>query len=474
MTTVAASFLACSAPAQVSVLTYHNDNSRTGQNLSERILGPANVQTNLFGRLFSHTVAGKVYAQPLYVSGLNFPGQGTHNAIFVATEHNTVYAFEADSNAGTNGGLFWQTNLGPSAVTPNSDFGNRYGPYSDIAPEVGITSTPVVDEVSGTLYVDAFTHEGTNYFHRIHALNLTNGTERPFSPVQVKAAIAANGLDSVNGVVTFNPTQQLQRSALTLAAGVLYAAYAGYADTDPYHGWVIGFDAATLQPLTNYVFNDTPNNTSGSNPGEGGIWMSGDGLAVDAQTNLYVLAGNGSFDATNGLNGTGFGDSFIKLSSSNGLAAIDYFAPYNQSYLAAHDLDLGSGGAVLLPDSVGSATHPHLLIGCGKEGTIYLLDRDNLGHFNSKNNNQIVQQLLLAINGTWSSPAYFNNRVYFLGSGDVRLDRALDHVQHFQRPPFFLTGFPIFRHLRISWRHPGHLSQRHQQRHRLVSSDRRL
>ena len=176
--------------AQVNVLTYHNDTSRTGQNLNETILTPSNVSTNTFGKLFSYTVDGFVYAQPLYVSGLAIPGQGTHNVVFVATEHNSVYAFDADSNAGVAGGLLWQTNLGPSAATPNNDFGTRYngGQYGDILPEAGITGTPVIDTDSGTLYVDALTHEGTSYFHRIHALNITNGTERTYSPVLVAAA----------------------------------------------------------------------------------------------------------------------------------------------------------------------------------------------------------------------------------------------------------------------------------------------
>ena len=332
------------AIAQVNVLTYHNDNSRTGQNLSETILTPSNVNPNTFGKLFSHSVDGYVYAQPLYVSGVNIPGQGTHNVVFIATQHNSVYAFDADSNAGLSGGMLWHTNLGPSAIVPNNDFGNRYGDYSDITVEVGITSTPVIDLASGTIYVDAFTHDGAGvYHHRIHALNITNGTERPFSPVLVTASVSGTGVDSSNGAVTFNPMQQLQRPALTLAGGILYIAYSGYADTDPYHGWVIGFEASTLQQLTNFVFNDSPNSTItdfGPNAGEGGIWMSGNGLAVDAQTNLYLITGNGSFNATNGLGHTEYGDSFIRLSSSNGLAVADYFTPYNQDVLAANDLDL--------------------------------------------------------------------------------------------------------------------------------------
>jgi hypothetical protein len=409
-------FLIASADAGVNVLTWHNDNFRTGQNTNETILTPANVNTNTFGLLFSYPVDGQVYGQPLYVSDLQIPGLGTLNVIFITTQHDSVYAFDAD---GTNG-LIWQVSLGTSAVTPNNDFGNRYGPYHDIDPEVGITSTPVIDLASGTIYVDAFTHEGGSYFHRIHALNITNGVEQPFSPVVVTASVPGNGVDSVNGVVTFNPMQEVQRPALTLAGGKLYVAYAGYADTDPYHGWVIGFNATNLLQLTNYVFNTTPNSTvatSGVNAGEGGIWMSGSGLGVDAQTNLFAVIGNGSFN-TNTAGITEYGDSAVRLATADGLSAADYFTPYNQAALAINDTDFGSGGPLLLPDSVGSVAHPHLMVACGKEGTIYLLDRDNLGHFNPGGDSQIVQSLTNIIGGTWSSPAYFNQRVYFAGSGD--------------------------------------------------------
>ncbi len=411
-----------STPGQVNVLTYHNDFARTGQNTNETLLTPANVNTNTFGLLFDYAVDGQVYAQPLYVSNLPIPGQGTHNVVFVATQHNSVYAFDADSNAGPAGGLLWHTNLGPSAATPNNDFGNRYGPYHDIDPEVGITSTPVIDLNAGTLYLDAFTHDGAGlYHHRIHALNITNGQERPFSPVVVSAAVPGGGVDSSNGVVSFTAIQHLQRPALTLAGGKLYVCYSGYADTDPYHGWVIGFDAATLQQLTNYVFNTTPNATTaafGANAAEGGIWMSGNGLAVDANNNLYFEVGNGSFNLTN-ASGTEYGDSFVKLATTNGLVPADFFTPYNQATLSANDTDLGSGGPMLLPDSVGSAAHPHLMVGCGKEGKLYLLDRDNLGHFNAFADTNIVQELPGAVGGTWSSGAYFNGHIFYQGSGDV-------------------------------------------------------
>src|SRR5438132_7645394 len=201
LTVLSANILCAATP--VHVLTYHNDNFRTGLNVNESSLVPANVNTNTFGKLFVYRVDGHIYAQPLYVSGLNIPGQGTHNVVYVATQHNTVYAFDADRNTGLAGGLLWQVNLVPSAATPNNDFGLRYGGFQAIVPEVGITGTPVIDLASGTLYVDAFTHEGSSYYHRLHALNLTNGTEQPFSPARVNASIAGTGVGGSGTVLTF-------------------------------------------------------------------------------------------------------------------------------------------------------------------------------------------------------------------------------------------------------------------------------
>src|SRR3954462_8644206 len=300
-------FLAYPLPAQVNVLTYHNNDRRTGENTNETILTLSNVNPSSFGKLFTCNLDGNVYAQPLLVSGVNIPGQGTHNIVFVATQHNSVYAFDADSNAGASGGLLWHVNLGPSAATPSPDFGTRYGSFGAILPEVGITGTPVIDAASGTLFVDAFTHEGTSYIHRLHAINITNGTEQASSPVIVRASVPGIGVGSTNGILSFEPKQQLQRSALTLAGGKVYLPYAGYDDTDPFHGWIIGFSATNLQQLTNYVYNTTPNSTVaayGSNAGEGGIWMGGGGLSVDSGTNLYFAVGNGSFNALNNSTGT--------------------------------------------------------------------------------------------------------------------------------------------------------------------------
>lgn len=424
-----------SAQAPVNVLTYHNDNARDGENLNETLLTPANVNTNTFGKLFSNPVDGYVYAQPLYVSHLSIPGQGIHNVVFIATEHNSVYAFDADANSGPTNGLLWQINLGPAAVTTtatftNKNFGTRYNgnAYTDIVPEVGITGTPVIDLASGTLYVDSFTGEisggVTNYFHRLHALNITNGTEQPYSPVLINASFPGIGVGSSSGKSVFNPQQQNQRAALTLANGIVYVAYAGYADTDPYHGWVIGFNKTNLTQLTNYVFNTTPNATTaayGANAGEAGIWMGGGGLSVDSSNNLFFEVGNGTFTATNNSGGTEYGDSFMKLSTAGSLTVTDYFTPYNQANLALNDTDVGSGGLLLLPDQPGS--FPHLLLGAGKQGVIYLINRDQM----TTNNNHydatgtvdfVVQTISGKIKGSFDTPAYFNSSVYYAANGD--------------------------------------------------------
>jgi uncharacterized repeat protein (TIGR03806 family) len=405
----------------MSVLTYHYDNTRDGANTNETTLTPDVVNVNSFGSLFSYTVDADIYAQPLVMTNVTIPGKGVHDVVYVATEHDSVYAFDADSNGGPTGGLLWSTNLGISAVMPNNDFGNRYGPYHDLDPEMGITGTPVIDPVAGTIYLDVFTHEGTNiYYHRIHALDITTGNEKPYSPVLVAASVPGKGVDSSKGVVTFKAEQQLQRPALTLAGGKLFVAYGSYADTDPYHGWVIGFNATNLLILTNYIFNTTPNATKaafGANAAEGAIWMGGNGLSVDNNTNLYFLTANGSFSAN--TNGGDYADSFMKLSTTNGLRLADYFTPFNQADMASADNDLGSGGPVLLPDAVGSVAHPHLIVGAGKGGDIYLVDRDAMGHFNAADDSQIVGKLPGAIGSAFSSPAYFNHLIYYQGDSDV-------------------------------------------------------
>jgi len=392
----------------VNVLTWHNDQARTGLNSDETLLTPGNVNQSSFGKLFSYPVDGQVYAQPLYVSKLAIPGKGTHDVVFVATEHDSVYAFDADSD-GADGGLLWHVSLGSPATTPSPYIG--YNNYGTISPFIGITGTPVIDPSTDTMYVDAFTNDATGvYTHQIHALDITTGADK-MMPALVAATFPGNGPGGDGTTLSFTATRQMQRPALTLLNGTLYVAYGSYGDTDPYHGWVLSFDPATLQLQS--VFNTTPNNLTpqSAHPGEGAIWQAGAGLASDA-SNLYAMVGNGDFDASLG----DYGDSFIKLSTANGLAIGDYFTPQNQQALADADEDLGSAGPMVLPDSVGSADHPHLLVGCGKQGLIYLIDRDNMGQYSTAD--EVVQEVSLGP-GAWSNPAYFNGRVYFHASGDV-------------------------------------------------------
>jgi Calx-beta domain len=423
------------ANSQVTVWTYHYNNHRDGANTNETALTPANVTQSTFGKLFSYTLNGHVYAQPLYVPSLAITGQGTHNVLIVATESNNVYALDAN-NPGAGGGILWRTNLGGPALTTipgtftNRNFGTRYNndAYTDIEPFVGITGTPVIDTNAGILFVDVFnsqiTNGITNYFHRLHALRIADGTEPAFSPVTIAASVPGNGVDSFGGRVTFNATQENQRCALTLAAGVLYVAFAGYADTDPYHGWILGYNSSNFVQLTNYIFNTTPNATIAQfpqNPAEGGIWMAGGGLCVDSSNNIYFEIANGSFNVTDGSGNTEYGDSFMKLSTTNGLRVVDYFTPHEQASMQQNDQDLGSGGCVLLPNQTGTQTN--MLFGAGKEGIIYLINRDqfttNNDHYDSSNTVDHVAQLVSGqIGSSFDTPAYFNGRIYYCGSGN--------------------------------------------------------
>ncbi len=371
----------------------------------------ANVNTNSFGVLFTYAVDGYVYAQPLILTGVTIPSNGVHDVVYVATEHDSVYAFDADSNTGSNAAPLWQVSfLNPSAgitSVPNGDVN-----CNDIVPEVGITSTPVIDPASGTIYVEAKTKEVvsgvTNYVHRLHALDVATGTEKFGGPVIIQASVLGTG-DGNDGLgnVPFNPLTQFNRTGLLLNNGAVYFGYAAHCDNGPYHGWLVEFDATTL--ATNGFFSTTPNG------GLGGIWESGCGPAADTNGNLYVSTGNGTFDPANG----NYGDSLLKLSTSNSLTVTDYFTPFNQEDLNTNDNDFGSGGIVLLPDETGSVAHPHLVVCGSKVGTIYLVDRDNMGQFNPTNDSQIVQSLPGAIGICFDTPAYFNNTLYFVGTMDV-------------------------------------------------------
>ena len=395
------------AISAVSVLTYHNDNARTGQNTNEAILTPANVGSTNFARLFSQPVDGYVFAEPLVAANVNIPGHGVCNVLIVATEHDSVYAFDADK---TNSSPLWKANfLNPAAgitTVPRVDTGS-----SEIAVEIGITSTPAIDPVTGTIYVEAKTKEvagvNTNYVHRLHALDITTGAEKFGGPVVINATVSGNGDGSSGGSLGFNGLRHLNRCALLLDHGIVYVGFASLGDKIPYHGWLFGYDAKTLAQT--HVFNSNPNGS------DSGFWESGCGPAADANANVFVSTGNGTFD---GPTNSDYGDSLLKLSTTNGLVLADYFTPQDQDALNSKDLDFGSGGMTLLPDEAGSAAHPHLLVCAGKQGTIYLVDRENLTHFNPPTD-LIVQEMPSNILKSWGSPAYFNHTIYYVGASDV-------------------------------------------------------
>jgi len=401
--------VAAAAPCQVNVVTYHYDNARTGQNIHENLLTPDKVNQGTFGKLFSQPVDGQIYAQPLELQKVQIPGKGQHNVVYLATEHDSVYAFDADSNSGTNASPLWQDSFIDPAngITPipSSDAGTDF-----IYPEIGITSTPVIDTSSGTMYLLAATKENGTYFQRLHALDVASGIEKFGGPVIIRATVPGTGWGSVNGKVSFDPLREHQRVALMLSQGVMYTGWGshGKESTYPYHGWVMGYDARTLAQMG--VFNDTPNG------GQGGIWASGGGLAADNLGNLYVLTGNGTFDLDSG--GFDYGETFIKL-SPNSLTPTDYFTPYNEADLSNRDKDLGSGEPLIIAAASATAV-PQLAVGAGKGGTIYLVNVRHMGGFNDAHN-QNLQTIdnAFAGHGMYSSPAFWQDKLYFCASNDV-------------------------------------------------------
>ncbi len=388
------------------VFTFHYDNSRTGQNLNETVLTPANVNSAQFGKLFAYALDGFSYASPVYVANVNIPGQGFRNVVYVATEHDSVYAFDADTGGGSP---LWKTSFLGSGVTtvPSSDTGE----CCDIANEIGITGTPVIDQATGTLYVVAKTKESGSYVQRLHALDIATGAEKFGGPVVLQASVPGTGDGSSGGKVAFNALRQNQRPGLLLSNGVVYIAFASHGDNPPWHGWVLGYNASTLQQTM--AFNATPNAYGG------GIWQSGGGVSTDATGNLYFATANGAFDADGG--GKDYGDTIAKLSPAG--AVVDYFTPHDQAIMEANNYDLSSSGPVLLIDQPGA--HPHLLVAAAKTGTIYVIDRDNMGHYNPGSDSQIVQSLVNAMpNGTeetgnYSAPVFYNSQVYFCAVNDV-------------------------------------------------------
>jgi hypothetical protein len=397
------------ALAQVSVTTSRNNNSRDGQNLSETVLTPAKVSATSFGKLFSQSVDGYIYAQPLYVPNVAIPGLGVHNVVYVATQHDSVYAFDADSNTGRNSSPLWHRSFIYPKHGINTVSSGNVG-CGDIVPEIGITSTPVIDPATGTMYLIAKTKESGKVLQRLHALDITNGAERPGSPVVIWARVKGSGDGSVNGMITFNPLRQAQRPGLLLQNGSVYIGWASHCDIGPYHGWMMSYDEATLKQIA--VWNSTPNG------GLGGIWQAGTGLAADSNFNVFFATGNGTYDGKKG--GDDFSDTVAKLAPpvGNRFPLVDWFTPYNQLDLSNSDADVGSGGVVLLPDQGNGAPHQHLLVQVGKEGSIYLIDRDKMGHFHPNDNSQIVQDMENVIGGMWATPAWWNNNVYFGGTDD--------------------------------------------------------
>jgi len=390
--------------ALTNVLTFHNDVMRTGQNLNESVLTPANVNSASFGRVGFLKVRGKVDAEPLYVSKLVVAGE-TRNVLFVVTEHDMAYAFDADTFA-----LLWSVSLFGPGETPSDK-----RDCEQIEPEIGVTATPVIDLKAGghgTMYVVAMSKNSSGeYFQRLHALDLTTGAEQD-PPQLITATLPGNGPNSSHGRVTFVPKQYEDRAALLLSNGVIYTTWASHCDHEPYNSWIIGLSQATLKPVS--AISLTPNGTDGA------IWMTGDGPAADAAGNIYVLTGNGTFDSNLTANGfpaeRDFGNSFLELKMpGNKLSVYDYFSMHNNAAETNGDEDLGSGGVLLLPDMQNSSGKVlHLAIGAGKDQIIYVVNRDAMGKFNPKNDAEVYQELPNSLGGAeFASPAYFNNTVYY-------------------------------------------------------------
>lgn len=353
-------------PLAVSVLTQHNDNTRAGLNDRETILKPSNVTPATFGALFSLTVDDQVHAQPLVVANVHID-HGYRNVVYVATANNTVYAFDGD-----DGRLYWRRNFTAAGMRPpkNTDMtGACGGGYNNFLGNIGIVGTPAIDAAAGVMYFvarGASTTTSGLYAQDLHAVNIVTGGEMPGSPVRITASVAGNGDGSVNNVITFDPQKQNQRSGLTLANGIVYVSFSSHCDWGPYHGWVLGYDATTLQKRVTY--NDTPNGYAG------GMWESGMGMAADALGNLYVVTGNGTVgDSGDATIVTNRSESALKLTpSGSSLQVASYFTPFNYQALNDTDLDYGTMGSLLIPNS------PYFLTGA-KTGTLYLLDRDNMG-----------------------------------------------------------------------------------------------
>jgi hypothetical protein len=400
--------VAIALTVKVDVVTHHYDIGRTGLNASEAILTHANVNAKQFGLLRVLPVDGAVDAEPLMLTNLEIGG-AVRDVVYAVTEHDSVYAFDA---AGTR---LWKTSVLGAGETPSDDHG-----CGQISPEIGITSTPVIDRKfgeHGAIFVVAMTLDKSgNYHQRLHALDITTGAELAHSPTEVKATFPGTGDNSSNGKVVFDPSQYAERAGLLLMNGELYLAWTSHCDSGPYTGWLMSYNESTLAQTS--VLDVTPNGS------EGAIWMAGSGLAADANGFIYFLDGNGTFDAS--LNKAGFpvsgdyGNGFIKASTTGGkLAVADYFEMFNTVSESNNDEDLGSGGAMVLPDLTDKEGKVHqLAVGAGKDGNIYIVNRDAMGKWNPNNDSAIYQEVDGTIGGVWSMPAYYNNKVFYAAVSD--------------------------------------------------------
>jgi outer membrane protein assembly factor BamB len=403
----------------VDVTTYHNDVARTGQNLRETALTLANVNTASFRKLRTLAVDGKVDAQPLVLANLLINGS-PHETVFVGSEHGTVYAFDANTGA-----VLWQRSL----LGANESPGDGQG-CDQVVPEIGITATPVIDRASGTIWLLAMSKTaGGTYVQRLHALDVSSGAERANSPVVIAATAAGAGAEGSGGTLRFDARLHKARMGLLLLNGVVYSSWSSHCDIGNYSGWVMGHDASSLVLVS--VLNLAPNGVGNA------LWSANTAPAADPQNNIYALTGNGTFDTV--LDGSGFpgqrdfGNSFVKISTANRqLAVSDYFSMSNTVAESNADQDLGSGGAMVLPDlrDAGGVTR-HLLVGAGKDQHIYLVDRDNLGKF-SPSSNRIYQDLPNGLGGgEFGMPAWFNGAVYY---GAVGTNLAAFRVSNARLP----------------------------------------
>ena len=427
-------------PGFTGTFLYRNDNFRTGQNLAESVLTPSTVTPSTFGLQFTDPIDGAAYAEPLYVPNVTIPGLGTHNVVYVATENDSVYAFDADQK----GPALWHTSfINPTAgitAVPSTDIG-----CDDLVPIIGITATPVIDPATGTLYVVSKVKLGAgDYQQQLHALDITTGLEMANSPVTIAATVSGTAEDAVNGTISFNPLLQHDRPALTISNGVVYLSFASHCDISPYHGWVLGYDETSLDQ--EIVYNTTPNGNAG------GIWESGCGPGVDTNGDLIAITGNGLFDTSTPV--LDYSDSFIRMTPGGGTMSIaTSFTPLNELLLDDDDLDMGSGGNLLLPDQPGP--NPHLMLGAGKVGTLYLVNRDSMGGFNASQD-QMVQELPDAVGAMYSTPAYWQGTVPGVGVQNMIYTIAVSDV-----PKMFVISNgsiqtpPISASLKYSFGYPG-------------------